>query len=312
VVVTSFVTPNPNLRTESGNPVVCLNDTLRLLVDPNFVSYQWSTGSSISYTDVQTGGNYTVSVTDANGCVLKQTIAIQFSPFPGPNPMIMPGDSVGMCENTTVQLDAGAGYYTYHWSTNQTAQIITAFVPGQYQVDVWNGFGCHASSDPVTVYLLPSAYPNIARNVDTLFTTTPAVSYQWYLGTVAILGATGPRYTAIYNGIYTVRAFYANGCDQVSSPFSFTVGMEDELALLQGIELYPNPSNGLMQLRVGAPLRKALAIHVTDMFGRKVYSESIKNLRDAFPLNLVHLSAGMYLLEIRTATASSVRRIVIE
>ncbi len=312
VVVSAFVSPNPNLRTESGNAVVCMNDTLRLLVNPLFTSYQWSTGAMTTFTDITTGGNYSVVVTDANGCDLLRTITVQYSPFPGPNPQIVPGGNVGMCENTTVELDAGAGYYVYQWTTGQTAQVITAFVPGVYSVQVWNGFGCHATSNDVTVSLIPSAYPDINRNADTLFTNTIATSYQWYLGSVPILGATARRYTASLPGSYTVRVVYANGCSQTSSPLPFTVGLLDELTLLEGIELFPNPSDGHLQLRVQHAIKQPLMLRVTDMYGRQLYHNAYRSLRDELALDLADLPAGMYLLEMKTAGASTVRRIVIE
>jgi predicted outer membrane repeat protein len=312
VVVSSFATPNPDLRSESGNLVVCLNDTLRLLVDPIFSSYQWSTGDTGPFTDITTGGNYSVIVEDANGCTLLETIAVQFAPFPGPNPSIQPSGTIGMCENTTISLDAGPGYYAYLWNTAQTTQVITAFVPGIYNVQVWNGFGCHGTSPDVTVVTVPSPYPDINRNGDTLYTTTIGTTYQWYIGSAPILGANSAQYVASINGVYTVRVYYASGCDEISAPLSFAVGMPDELTTLEAIEVYPNPSDGRLQLRTGSPIRKSLTLRVTDLFGRSVYAEGLKHLYQAHDLDLSDLAAGVYLLEIRGTDYAIVRRLVIE
>ncbi|MFN8395394.1 MAG: HYR domain-containing protein [Bacteroidia bacterium] len=282
VVVSAFTMADPHLRSESGELVVCLNDTLRLLVDPGFTVYQWSTGSSTTFTDITAGGNYSVLVTDANGCVQYSTVNVNFAPFPAPNPIIVPNGTVNMCENTSMPLDAGPGYYSYLWSTGQTSQVITAFIPNTYSVQVWNGFGCHNTSDPVTVVLIPSPYPDINANGNLLYTNAVAVSYQWYLGTVPILGATSSSYTATLNGTYTVRAFYANGCDQVSNDLTFIVGVEEEMIALEGISVSPNPSDGHIQLLPASPLKKRVAIRVVDMFGRELSKSTLKGLASSY------------------------------
>lgn len=312
VVVNAFSMADPNLRSESGELVVCLNDTLRLLVDPGFSAYQWSTGSSTSFTDITAGGNYAVLVTDANGCVQYRTVGITFAPFPGPNPIIVPNGTVNMCENTSIPLDAGPGYYVYQWSTGQTTQVVTAFIPGTYSVQVWNGFGCHDTSDPVTVVSIPSPYPDINANGNLLFTNAVAVSYQWYLGTVPILGATSSTFTATLNGSYRVRAYYANGCDEISNSITFTVGMEEELEALAGIVVSPNPSDGHIQLLPASPLRQKVGIRVVDMFGRELTKSTLKGLSDQYAMDLSGLAAGVYLLEISTGDARVTHRLVIE
>jgi hypothetical protein len=145
-----------------------------------------------------------------------------------------------------------------------------------------------------------------------LYTTTSGISYQWYLAGVAILGATNSSYNATINGMYTVRAYYANGCNQLSNELSFAVGVVDELAVLQGIEVFPNPTNGILNLRTASPVRKTMEVVVTDMYGREVYRESVRNLRNEFTMDLTALPAGVYMLSLKTTEASTMHKIVLE
>ena len=312
VVVSTFNTPNPNLRSESGELVVCINDTLQLLVDPVFSQYLWSTGETTSAIDITTGGNYSVSVTDANGCSLLRSVSVTFAPFPAPNPVITPPGPLGMCENTSLILDAGSGYYAYLWTTGQTQQTITAFIPNTYGVQVWNGFGCHSTAQPVVVTQLNSPYPDINQSGDTLFTTTIGQSYQWYIGTVAIPGAINARYIATMNGSYSVRVFYANGCDEISNSQPFIVGAKDPLVELANVVVYPNPSNGIFSLQAASPIRKSLEIRVTDIYGKLIYETSQRNLIKELELDLRGHSAGIYLLELESEDGLVTKKLIIE
>ncbi len=312
VTVSAFVTNDPNLRSESGELVVCIDDTLELLVDPNYVSYQWSTGSTADTTLVTTGGNYAVIVTDANGCSLLRSVQITFVPFPGPNPIVTPGGNVGMCENTSLNLNVGVGYAAYLWNNALTTPQITAFIPGTYSVQVWNGFGCHETSDPVIISTLSSPFPDIQANADTMYTNTVGIGYQWFNGNFPILGALNSSYIAPINGLYSVRVYYANGCSEISNGLPYAVGISEELSLLQAITLYPNPSNGQVHLRPETPVRKPLEIRVNDLYGRELKQFSLRQLKEDVLLDLGELAAGIYLLEIRTADANLVHKLVIE
>lgn len=61
--------PLPPAPVITGPTSGCAGEELILATTQPFVSYAWSTGSSAPTTTVTTAGSYTVSVTDANGCI---------------------------------------------------------------------------------------------------------------------------------------------------------------------------------------------------------------------------------------------------
>ncbi|MEM7036411.1 MAG: T9SS type A sorting domain-containing protein, partial [Bacteroidota bacterium] len=311
IQISSFSIPDPNLRTESGEAVICQNDSLVLLVDSVFNGYLWTTGSTGPTTQVTTGGNYTVQVTDSNGCQLFSTIAIQFISIPAPNPQILPSGTIDLCEGTTVDLDAGAGYFAYLWNTGQTNRMITVFQSGDYQVEVWNGFGCHSTSDTVTVVDQLAPVPTITQNLDTLFASTGA-SWQWYLNGNVIVGATSQNYVYTQNGNYSVDVTYANGCVSRSAEFSVIVAVDDPHLALTRVQIFPNPSRGIFHIESAVDVREKLNVRVVDLLGKMHVETRWRNLSGVRDLDLRSLPAGVYLLELQTRDGRAVHRLVVE
>jgi hypothetical protein len=311
VTITTRTIPDPNLRTESNEQVICQNDSLLLIVNSNYASYLWSNGSTGPTSLVFTGGIYSVTVTDTGGCSLTRTINIQFVPFPAPNPNIMPGNPAFYCEGELIDLDAGPGYFAYRWNTNQTSQIITAFQPGTYQVQVWNGFGCHSTSPPVTVTELAAPAVTIQQNGNVL-TTSAVGTYQWLRNNVPISGATQQSYTATQSGSYTVTVTYPNGCIKTSDPTSVIVSVDPISEALRGLQVYPNPSGGDLYLAPVQPIREPVTVQVNDLYGRELSRVEFRNLTRERKIDLSALPAGVYLLEITGKDGRVMHKIVRE
>jgi hypothetical protein len=105
--------------------------------------YSWS--GPLSYTSgvqnpilpessVAMSGEYIVTVTNAIGCTATNTttVVVNESAFVNLGPDINQ-------QNPPALLDAGTGFSSYLWSTNQTSQIISVTTSGQYSVTVSNG-----------------------------------------------------------------------------------------------------------------------------------------------------------------------------
>jgi hypothetical protein len=79
------------------------------------------------------------------------------------------------------------------------------------------------------------------------------------------------------------------------------------------IQIYPNPGNGIFELRLNAGRRIKGEVVVVDITGQKVYSQMI----DAVGLyttgiNLLQFAKGLYTLQIRTAEGFASKNISIE
>jgi|GEM_PF-1188806 len=291
---------DPNLRTESGELVVCNNDQLLLLSDTGYVSYVWSTGSMGNTAIATTGGVYTLIVTDATGCELAQDITINYVPTPAPAPVITPPGPIDLCEGTELVLDAGSGYFSYLWTTGNTNQFQSVIQTGTYGVEVWNGFGCHTIAAPVQVTTQLAPLPSLGQSGDTLLCLTPAAAYQWNFNGQAIPGATNSQYLPQATGNITVTLTYANGCDRTSLNFPVVVSVPEALLALKSLEIFPNPTSGTFFMRSALPIRSGLNLRLVDAFGKVVFTHSFRRLAGEVQVDLPDLPAGLYILDLES------------
>ncbi|PXX88909.1 hypothetical protein DF185_23475, partial [Marinifilum breve] len=92
---------------------------------------------------VSTSGNYSVVVTDGNGCSSTDDVNVTVHP----NPTVDLGADQETCAGNTITLDAGNSGATYLWSNGSTTQTITVSTSGNYSVVVTDGNGCSATDD---------------------------------------------------------------------------------------------------------------------------------------------------------------------
>lgn len=144
-------------------------------------SFLWMPGGDTTAT-VQhlSPGTYTVRVSDYLGCPAYVNVVIGFI---NEAPEVDLGEDITACLNTDVELDAGAGFQSYLWSTNATTQTITVSGNGNYSVLVTDANGCQ-NLDGIDVTFEPcgvsrmtqieelspgiTVYPNPAHNHITL------------------------------------------------------------------------------------------------------------------------------------------------
>ncbi|TVR81554.1 MAG: PKD domain-containing protein [Chitinophagaceae bacterium] len=115
-------------------------------------TYQWNTnpvssGSSISQLEI---GTYVLIVTDANNCVLTDSVTLS---QPDPLELSFASTDVscfGFDDGTaTVNASGGVGNYQYNWLTNppQTDSVAQNLFAGTYTVEVTDGNNCLISGD---------------------------------------------------------------------------------------------------------------------------------------------------------------------
>ena len=78
------------------------------------------------------------------------------------------------------------------------------------------------------------------------------------------------------------------------------------------LEMYPNPSNGLITLNLTSS-KEGAVINVMDAMGKVVYSENVKNASfEKHTLNLEHLAKGIYSVNIVKAGETATQKIIIQ
>jgi hypothetical protein len=233
VTTSQSVTVRVNARpapaiTPAGPLVMCSGDSVLLSARrQGFVSYLWSNGSTSDQIWARGAGSFSVRVTDTNGCSgTSAQVDVEVRPAVT-RPLLALADSIWLCADTTITLDASVGYDGYRWSTGDTTQSITVSAPGLYYVDVAKDGTCGARSDSVAVMMLPHVqFPIIVQGA-TLFCSTDSVILRVPPGSfTAPLWSTGEVSDSIVvhaSGVYYITAIDSNGCRARSDSVSVTV-----------------------------------------------------------------------------------------
>lgn len=175
-------------------------------------TYLWNTGETTQTISNVCGGNYSVTVTDVNGCT-GQTGQTVFQPTPiifnlGPDVSFCQGGSSLICANVT----GGTPPYFYNWSTGESTSCINVTTSGSYSLTVVDASGCSAN-DVITITVNPSPIVNLGPNLSIcsdgnimLDAGFGGTAYQWSDGsaTQTIVVVTG--------GVYTATVTDFNGC----------------------------------------------------------------------------------------------------
>jgi gliding motility-associated-like protein len=156
LLVTVHALPNPVI---TGGTGICQGTFTILNAGNNYANYSWSTGETTQTINVNTGGNYTVSVTDINGCTNTSSTTMIVNPLPTP---AVTGNNV-VCQGVSTTFDAGAGYSSYVWSTGAGGQTINTGISGTYTVTVTDVNGC-TGSDNINLTVNPLPVPAITGN----------------------------------------------------------------------------------------------------------------------------------------------------
>lgn len=203
-----YTIPVPSLG--SGTITTC-GTTNTLNAGPG-VSYLWQPQNATTQQVVITSsGNYSVTVTDANGCTGSAQV------YAGLNMPVKPhlGNDTTHCG--PYLMSSGYPNCTYLWSnptqTVATTQNLLATTPSTYVVTVTDGNGC-TGSDTVVVQINTPPTLSLGANFTQCKTSQPVVLTPTTNATVYLwsTGSTQPSLSINNSGTYAVTVTAVNGC----------------------------------------------------------------------------------------------------
>ena len=210
-VVVSQSTVNASI---SGNMFFCHGQSTMLTVTGDAANtYHWFDGSSSSNIVINSAGQYSVTVTNANGC--QNTLSATVSEYNMTPPVI--SGTLTICENQNTTLFASGGN-SYLWSNGSTQAMITVNTTGTYSVTTTNSYGCTATAT-ASVLVNPTPSINVIGETDFCQGQSTVLSvisdmasqYEWN---------TGEHNSSIAvnaSGQYSVTATNSYGCVSTAS-----------------------------------------------------------------------------------------------
>jgi len=247
---------------------ICSNQHIRLEVDSQFLSYNWSTGDTTRTLIVDKNGMYWVKALFPSGCYSTDTFnLLQVYPTPIAR---LPGKTV-LCYRQTDMIDPGS-FKSYLWDNASTGRYRQITKPGSYWLMVTDSLGCTARDTFIVnriveppVAFLPAdtsvcAYQELDIKARGIFE-----SYKWDDGSTSL------HRIIKEPGVYRLEVIDKNGCYGIDS-----IVVEQKKCLTQ--ILFPNSFSPDLNGRndIFRPIVKGrlieYKIEIFNRWGQRVYS----------------------------------------
>ncbi len=278
-------------------------------------SYQWSNGASGLIASNLCRGNYTVTLTDANGCKGTATILIDEPLELTMQSSVQDASCNGVCDGNIAVIAAG-GTPPYNYIYNPP----NPGCAGAYSITVTDANGCITTgtatiTEPPAINLAVTSTPVSMPGANDGTATAnpnggnPPFTYEWSDGQntqTAIL---------LPGGVICVTITDTNGCTATDCE-TVAGGMTNntEIEALDAVNLYPNPARELTTLELRFKESVDVTWSVMNTFGQRVISSErqlgVQNVSKR--IDLSGLAVGVYLIEVRVDDQVFSRRLLKE
>jgi hypothetical protein len=187
-----------------------------------------------------------------------------------------------------------------------------------YSIDPNTGdFVFEAESDPLIVAsnnLNTNLVMQLQTPVDMIANTTYLAVVGSYTEGLRIANAgTSDPQTSFFYDTPTDTWFYQTSTPYVRLNFDPTVSLNEESAEINGVSLYPNPSNSETNVNFYLQTKSDVTILVTDLTGKTVSSQELSNLTsgaNSTKIDCSSLNSGVYYVTINTNGSSVTKKFV--
>jgi len=314
--------------TAPTNTAICGSGTVLLSSTNTSTSYQWllngspitgATGASYSASAAGTYDLVVISGTCADTSAL--SVVVTVTPAT-PAVISLVNGITTICGTSNVTLN-GTGGGTYQWLLNGfpipngTNSTYSANQAGAYSLVVDNG-GCIDTTDnPTTVVQGTQPTANFSYTVinDVVnFTDGSAngTGWSWDFGDGNTSNVQNPGSNTYANtGSYVVTQIVTNGgcSDTVVYQVIITTLAAEGLKSEAELEVYPNPNQGQLTIRLGDEGGKAVNMILFDLNGKVVYHKTLED-NATQTVDITGLPKGNYILRLSTEEGRTERKII--
>jgi polyisoprenoid-binding protein YceI len=302
----------------------CIISTGTITVSSSTTSLTFSIDGSdyTNTTGIFTGviaGTYSVTSKNNNGCASAATV-VTVNPQPAipSEPVITPASAKAFCLGGSVILSSNATSGNQWYKDNviiagATNATFTTSATGSYTDSVSNSEGCKTGSLPTVVTLKPSlAKPVISWNGSNLSTNSTAATYQWFLNSASVSGASTVSYKPTAIGSYKIQITNAEGCNTISDSFNLVVTALNNPATTSVSNLatiFPNPASPLLRVKFRETPSSTLEIRLVTNDGRTIQLVKTKEKLTTIPI--INVPSGNYFIRITGKNYNQTESVII-
>ncbi len=223
----------------------------------------------------------------------------------------------GVMDGTaSVSISGASGTSSITWSNGQTTANLNGLGAGTYEVTVVDSLNCSAT-DSVTVS--EPAAVNVTLGPDSTICEGSSITLDPGAGFTSYIWSTGDSSQTISvnnSGTYGVTVVNSDNCN-ATDDVVITVdvcGGVDELTSTFEVEMYPNPTNGMVNLSISAPDNGKGQVSVYSIDGKLVYKTNLAYVA-GFTTSMMDLSGiatGVYHVEFNSGSASSIQQLIVK
>ena len=267
-------------------------------------SYDWNTGETSQTITVTVTDVYSVIVTDWNNCSSTDSISIIINELP----VINIADTIAGCAPHVV--DAGEGFESYVWSTDEITQTIT-LESGDYSifVSVTDSNNCSANHEfnafieGAPEALFDYSMIGVYDTIEFYANFMEGASYNWSFGDGSVDVGQVVTHTYGQGGVYNVQLIVETECgvDSIVEQIEITILGLSEIEEELNISIYPNPASNVLYIESnGAQLERFEIINYT---GRQVLSANLNSNN----IEIGQLPKSTYILIVYSKTGIAFR-----
>ena len=289
IVVSTLNAPTLNLGNDT---TLCGNSTLTLdaTATTNNLTYLWSDGSINPTLNVNTAGNYQVTVTNGVGCSATDNITVGYQANPIPNL----GNDTILCPGESIVLDATTSPVGFiNWSGGSGDPTLTVTSEGTYYVTITTSVGC-TGSDSVTINYSDISVDFGSDTLDlfngnplTLDAGNPGATYLWNTGD-------GTQTISVNTpGTFDVTVTDLYGCSASGSVVVINTTSTNSL-VDNTFKVYPNPAQHYIVIE--ADRTTITTTQLINVAGQLIQTV---NMQNQTRINVEDLAQGIYFLQFR-------------
>lgn len=157
--------------------------------------------------------------------------------------------------------------------------------------------------------------PIITQSNGVLTCIDQALNYTWFKDGQEISGANSAAFTPTETGNYTVEIQQFEQCPVFQSAGAqITVGINENALLDWTMDVYPNPSNGIIGVSVNSARTSTAQFNIVSSTGARVYTEQrlMSQGVNKIEWNNLPLEAGVYVIEMIVDQSRMTKTIVVQ